>query len=428
MLKKATQEWQRKLTVAPRENQTQEEITALRANTERVGFIINARWILVAILVCYSIVGFAIHLTKNNLPTLLEYMIIPANAVLFVCIYNFIFMRYKDELAHISIANRLQLLLDTAVVGVLVYFSGGIDSWFWVIFLLFIFEAATIAGRKLHVWTITLFAIFLLTIIEWGNYSGLLPYQDIPIYSTSAWSQFEFVLLRYLWQITVLSAATLVASALLFKLQTGLADSRNKAILDELTGLYSRPYFQRALEIEASRAGFYGHRIFVGLIDLDNFSEINKRFGIAAGDALIVEIAKSISTEMEKFSQTENSANILARYSGEEFAVILIENPHSPDLQPSFEDAKLLMRVITKAVTETVYRDITVTASIGIAGLPTDASDGETLFEYADEALAEAIRRGGNIVVAFSDCSKSLVETLEYSTAPLENISRYLDE
>lgn len=428
MIKKTTQGWQRKFTIATSEHQTQEEITALRENAERVGFIINARWILIALLVGYSVIGFGIHLTKNNLSTMLEYMIVPANAVLFVFVYNIIFSRYKNELAHISIANRIQLLLDTAVVGVLVYFSGGINSWFWVIFLLFIFEAATISRRKIQVWTITIFAIFLLTVIEWGNFTGVLPYQGIPLYQSAEWSQFQFVLLRYLWQVTVLVLATLVASALLFQLRAGLTDSRNKAILDDLTGLYSRLYFQRALESEASRASFYGHRIFVALIDLDQFSEINKRFGITVGDALIVKIAEAISAELEKFSRGDNSANILARYSGEEFALILVENPHSPDLQPSSKDADLLMRVITKAVTQTTYKDVTVTASIGIAGLPADASDGETLFEYADEALAEAISRGGNTVVAYSQCLTTSVDTLEYSTAPLENVNRYLDE
>lgn len=416
------------MILAPRENQTQDEISALRENADRVGFIINARWILVAILVMYSIVGFGIHLTKNNLSTMLDYMVVPANAVLFVCVYNFIFMRYKNELANISVANRLQLILDTLVVSFLVYFSGGINSWFWVIYLLFIFEAATIARRKIQVWTITSVAILFLTLIEWGNYSGALPYQSIPLYSSMEWSDFQFVLLRYLWQVTVLVAATLVASSLLFRLRTTLSESRNKSILDELTGLFSRVYFQRSLEIEASRASFYGHRIFVALIDLDNFAVINRRFGISTGDELIVKVADAINVRMAEYSRGEHSANILARYSGEEFAILLVENPHSADLQPTPEDATLLMQSITKAVTETIYKEISVTASVGFAGLPGDASDGVTLFEYADEALAEAIRRGGNTVVAYSEYAAHPTELLDYSTAPLENVSRYLDE
>lgn len=428
MLTSFRDSFQRKLTLAPKEHQTQDEISALRDNAARVGFVINVRWILVLVLVVYSVFGFLIHLSKNDFSTLLGYMAIPANAVILVIVYNYFFMIGKDRLANIALANVIQLALDTAVITILVYFSGGTESWFWVIYLLILFEVAVIIPRRSMLWWFACVMLLALGIIEWGNYMGWLPYIAIPLNDSESWRMLEFVSLRYLWQVAVIVGTALVAQRLLDMYRGELRESRNVAIHDGLTGLYTRVYFKRMLEVEAARALHDDRRIYIALIDIDNFATVNKYFGITTGDEILSRIAQSLQRDARKFSTGSQSPNIVARISGEEFAVLFIENAHESNGQPTAEDVSLLSRTITTSISEIEYHGITVTASAGIAGIPEDALDADLLMDRADEALGAAIAQGGNTVVMFEDCIDEDKPYLGAQEAPLETIARYLDE
>lgn len=429
MLNNFKQAFERKITLAPKEHQTQDEISALRDNMERVSFIINVRWILVLVLVAYSIVGFIIHLQKNDFSTLVGYMSVPANALIFVCVYNYFFMLNKDTLANLAVANTIQLALDCAVVSILVYFSGGVESWFWVIYLLIIFEFVTITPRKNSAWWLSSGIILVLAVMEWGNFIGWLPYITVPLSTSLGWKLPEYVSIRFLWQVAVIVGTTLIATQLISQFKRALAQSRNVAIVDDLTGLYTRAYFKRILEVETSRALYDNRVLFVALIDIDDFAKINKYFGIPTGDAILLKISEAIAAAVTKFSKGEQSPNIVARISGEEFAVFLVENAHAHDGQPTEEDVLLLARTICRAIAEINHNGITVTSSIGVAGVPQDALDSEVLLERADEALIGAIQEGGNTVKSFADCIDESAPFIdEVYDEPLENIARYLDE
>lgn len=429
MLNNLRQTFGRKLTLAPKEHQTQDEISAVRDNMERVSFIINVRWILVLVLVVYSVIGFFIHLQKSDFATLLGYMSVPANALILVCVYNYFFMLNKDRLANITVANNIQLALDCIVVTILVYFSGGVESWFWVIYLLIIFEFVTIAPKGRSVWWLSGSLIIILGLMEWGNYFGLFPYVQVPMSSSHNWNIREYVYIRYLWQVAVVIGTTLVATKLISQFKDALSQSRNVAITDDFTGLYTRAYFRRTLVVETARALYDNRALFVVLIDVDEFARINKSFGLSMGDALLLQISKTIAKAVETYSNGEDSPNIAARISGEEFALFLVENAHAHDGQPSAEDVMLLAESIRKAIAEIEVRGVTITASIGVADIPHDALDSEVLLERADEALVNAINSGGNCVKSFAECVDEDANFLDESfEEPLENIARYLDE
>lgn len=429
MLNNFKEAFERKITLAPKEHQTQDEISALRDNMERVSFIINVRWILVLVLVVYSVVGFIIHLQQNDFSLLAGYMSVPANALVLVCVYNYFFMLNKDRLANIALANVIQLALDVVVVAILVYFSGGVESWFWVIYLLIILEFATISTSRTHIWWLSASIIVILGALELGNLFGILPYITVPLSTSKGWQMPEYVSIRYLWQVAVIIGTTLIATRLVAQFRRSLACSRNVAILDDLTGMYTRTYFRRTLEVETARALYDNRALFVALVDIDDFANINKYFGITTGDAMLLKIAEAISEAVEKFSKTEQSPNIVARISGEEFAVFLIENAHAHDGQPSEEDVLLLARTLCHAVSEINYNGISVTASVGVAGLPQDALDANVLIERADEALIGAIQAGGNTVKSFSDCIDEAAPFIdEVFDEPLEHVARYMDE
>lgn len=414
--------------ISRREHQTQGEIAALRDNMTRVGLIIVDRWLLVLTLIVYSVIGFSIHLRTTDFFTLLEFMIIPANAVLLVIIYNYFFSIYKAELANIEAANFAQLLMDVIIVAVLVYYSGGPHSWFWVIYVLIVFQMATIAEKRSDVWRLVGVIIALITIINWGVYLEILPHVAIPLSSSTEYQNINYSLLRYLWQATIIVGAGLVSVRLMFNLRASLTASRNNSIIDEMTGLYSREYFRRVITNEVSRANYYSTSVFAALIDIDNFRNINKYFGVDVGDEFLGLVSDLILEELQNFSEGSFSSNIVARYSGEEFALMIVENPQAHDNQPTEEDVEALLERIKARISEMQHLDVSVTVSIGFAGMPKDALDAEELMARADEALAYSIMQGGNELTAYR--GGVFIEELdrEFSTAPLENISKYLDE
>lgn len=414
--------------ISRREHQTQGEIAALRDNMSRVGLIIADRWLLILTLIIFSVIGFLIHLSTTDFYTLLDYMIIPANAVVFVMIYNYFFSSWKVELANIAAANFAQLLLDVLVVAILVYYSGGPHSWFWVIYILIVFQMAAIAERRADVWRLVAVILVLITVINWGIYLKILPMISIPLSSSTDWQNLSYSLLRYLWQITVVLGAGLVSIRLMFNLRSTLAASRNNSIIDEMTGLYSREYFRRVIANEVGRANYYSTSVFAALIDIDNFRTINKYFGVDVGDEFLTVISKVIQEEVEAFSEGSFSSNIVARFSGEEFALMIVENPQAHDNQPTEEEVEALLERIIARISSTEHRDISVTVSAGLAGMPKDALDAEELMARADEALAYSILQGGNKLTLYQGGAFLDEIDFEHATAPLENISKYLDE
>jgi len=93
---------------------------------------------------------------------------------------------------------------------------------------------------------------------------------------------------------------------------------RNLAIHDPLTGVFNRNFFQIALNRERLRAERYSTSIGFLMVDIDNFKEINDRYGHLAGDKILREVAAYLS---ESIRETD----YLIRYGGDEFLMILIE-------------------------------------------------------------------------------------------------------
>jgi diguanylate cyclase (GGDEF)-like protein len=165
-------------------------------------------------------------------------------------------------------------------------------------------------------------------------------------------------------------------------------EARQLADHDALTGLHNRRYFHETLEREVARAGRYGRRLALVLLDVDDFKEINDRIGHLAGDAALAEAA-------ERLRQVVRASDVACRVGGDELGVILPES--------GADDAQRLVERIQQAVTSRpVARAGAVRVSAGIAELqPQD--DATSLFERADESLYSAKhsrRRGGGLAAA----------------------------
>ena len=159
---------------------------------------------------------------------------------------------------------------------------------------------------------------------------------------------------------------------------------------DEVTGLYNRRFFSIRLEEEVSRYRRFNHPVSVVLLDLDAFKSVNDELGHAAGDETLRGMA-------EILLRHSRGINVICRYGGDEFAVLLVET--------SKAGARLYADRIRYVLPSHQFSHRRrVTASFGIASLPEDvAPNADNLIQAADEALYAAKRAGKNRVSVRED-------------------------
>jgi diguanylate cyclase (GGDEF)-like protein len=154
---------------------------------------------------------------------------------------------------------------------------------------------------------------------------------------------------------------------------------------DGLTGLPNRAMFGEVLKRIIAEAGPPGHEFAVLFVDLDGFKQINDTLGHEAGDHLLKQTAR-------RLRHCLRSSDMVARLGGDEFVILLRSSSGCEDIAAIA--AKLLREVGAPVQLGTDRR--CVSASIGIAMFPTDASDERTLMRCADLAMYLAKAAGKN--------------------------------
>ncbi|MGE5841144.1 MAG: GGDEF domain-containing protein, partial [Deltaproteobacteria bacterium] len=174
------------------------------------------------------------------------------------------------------------------------------------------------------------------------------------------------------------------------------AKLRELSITDALTGLFNRRYLVRALEAEFIRSIRYNRNFSVLLFDIDDFKQINDRYGHGCGDAVLIRLASVMRGCLR-------NSDMVARYGGDEIAVLLPET----DKSKAMDIAEKLRSAIEGTCFEWKGEALSVTSTIGIASSPDDhVSAWGDLLEKADKALYEGKGIGKNAVVALKDASK----------------------
>ncbi len=383
--------------VSWREQPTRYDIEAVQENTRRVGLVIRIRWALLIVLVVYSVLAGLAYTASLSIPELASRMLIPALALAFVVVYNTFYQINYRRFGNIAVWNNLQLMLDALVVTVLVYYSGGVSSWFWSMYSLFILEAAFILQTRRAAWLLAISCMILLGLIEFLELFNLMPHVVIPFAAADAYSDPVYVLVRYMWQVAVLAGTAAVSTQLVGEQRAEEAQRHALAVLDSATGLYSRGYFLRALTTETRRAQRDRRPLHVLLLDIDRFGEFNRRFGIETGDALLRAVARTITSCVNETGDASVSSNLVARFGGEEFVVMLAEDD-TLDNPPQQSDALRLAEQLRRAICETTIDEAGVTVSIGLASLPADGVSADELLDAADAALSRAVEEGGDRV------------------------------
>ncbi len=163
---------------------------------------------------------------------------------------------------------------------------------------------------------------------------------------------------------------------------------RRLSVTDELTGLRNRRAFEERLVVEFSVARRRKRELACLLLDVDNFKQINDRFGHDAGDVVLRKLSDILRT-------TLRVPDLVARYGGEEFVVLLPES--------GVEAGRGFGRRLMARMAEEPWPNEPVTLSIGLAILNDTLFNGFQLVSLADEALYTAKRAGKNRLVLYGD-------------------------
>jgi diguanylate cyclase (GGDEF)-like protein/PAS domain S-box-containing protein len=170
------------------------------------------------------------------------------------------------------------------------------------------------------------------------------------------------------------------------------------ATRDALTGLLDRREATRLLEEEILRARRYQRSLALLWIDLDHFKQVNDQFGHAAGDTVLCGFSELLSSRVRQ-------VDLISRFGGEEFVVVLPEM----DLSEAQQSAERLRQLVSSSPQKLDNgRSVNLTMSVGVAIFPDHGADASALIAAADQAMYHAKAAGRDrVVVASSELTDS---------------------
>jgi len=167
------------------------------------------------------------------------------------------------------------------------------------------------------------------------------------------------------------------------------------AITDKLTGAYNNGYFQLFLKNELKRADRHHHPLSLLMLDIDDFKLVNDQHGHLAGDKLLRGIAA-------KLAQSIREIDFLARFGGDEFAIIL-PYTQKEDAAAIAERTRALFENCAVAVNDHI--SLSISMSIGVADFAPGVDTAQDVIQKADKALYAAKFAGKNKVVSAAEGS-----------------------
>ena len=170
--------------------------------------------------------------------------------------------------------------------------------------------------------------------------------------------------------------------------------AKERAFVDDVTGVYNARYLFTALDHEIRRAERYGSQLALLFLDIDRFKLVNDNHGHLVGSRTLRRLSEVVAGCIRQ-------VDTLARYGGDEFTVLLVDT--------GLEAGMLIGERIRAAVSHALFETrggsppLQVTVSVGVAAFPTHGVTPEELIETADKAMYRAKSLGRDGVCSASD-------------------------
>ena len=210
----------------------------------------------------------------------------------------------------------------------------------------------------------------------------------LVLVSTVGWFIAEFAAktnlnwLLLFWNTAVRLIVFLTIAYLISSLKIAYEKEKKLARTDGLTGIINQRFFLELLRLEYKRSIRYDHCLTLAYLDLDNFKEINDRFGHYVGDKLLRLIAQTIQKQIRE-------TDTIARLGGDEFALLLPET--------HYEAGEAILRRIQQSLKTTIEVDSpTVSFSIGAVTFLSLPDSVDLMLKKADSLMYQVKKSGKN--------------------------------
>jgi diguanylate cyclase (GGDEF)-like protein len=294
-------------------------------------------------------------------------------------VLSFHYANFYREESHwkITIETAMMIVFVTWVLA----YTGGADSPLRDLYILVIIIAALTLGKIVTLAELVLITacyVWLAYPLEAGDlmtlpYGAKLVAQVAPI-----------LLVAYIT--SMLSADIRIAYGYSYRQLKKLSET------DELTGVMNNRGFTIAAKQVFQQAERYARPFSILMVDSDSLKTVNDRLGHEAGDRLLRLIVQCIQNELRKSPMRES--DIVARYGGDEFVVLLPETPHGGAVGV----AERIRKGVESSPITSHGQTVTATVSIGIASYPKHGLNVESVLEKADQAMYASKAGGKNRV------------------------------
>lgn len=168
---------------------------------------------------------------------------------------------------------------------------------------------------------------------------------------------------------------------------------KHRAESDPKTGLWNGRFFLQSIEQELNRSLRFNRQMTIVLADLDYLREINNRYGHLAGDAVLIGVAEILRKSFREY-------DVVARFGGEEFAILLPET-RPEEAFPRIEEVRLAIERMSLD-TPMVDHKLKVTMSFGLAGIDGENPSADLIIHHADIAMYAAKEGGRNQIKIYA--------------------------
>jgi len=284
----------------------------------------------------------------------------------FILTLHYIHFYRKETLTKLAIEITVMIAFITWVA----WYSGKIESPLLNLYLLPIIASSLILGKL--VTSVHTVAVILCYVVM-ANKSDITTPDAI-----SYW----VMLFAVIAPIVLVAYITTMLSA---DIRYAMAKIKRISDTDELTGAYNMRSFSGILRRAFQQSVRHKHPLSVVMIDSDNLKVVNDTHGHNAGNELLQHLIRKVGEELRR-------TDVVARYGGDEFIIMLPETERAGAL----ETAERIRKAFEAARFDYRGNNLGVTISLGLASYPEDGSNVDVIVDKADKALYRAKRLGRN--------------------------------